>query len=152
MNKTWYIWLCQQVFLFLLYLQIYIYLLIRNDQELSYFESCFTVRSWIDVRTMMSYLSRTAKSMFLTIFGSKIELVTLLSRKIDVSEDFWVKIIENDSFCAFFYIFQKIFSKHAKSDSLLNYHSSPHPRHHFSQPQFSAPNNSANFSYPSQWE
>ena len=34
------------------------------------------------------YLFRTAKSMFLTIFGSKIELVPLSNRKIDVFDDF----------------------------------------------------------------
>ena len=48
--------------------------------------------SWIDVRTLMSYLSRNVKLMFSTIFGSKIELVPLLNRKIDVFDEFWVKI------------------------------------------------------------
>ena len=39
----------------------------------------------------MWYLFRTEKSMFLTIFRSKIEYVPLSNRKIDVFEDFWVK-------------------------------------------------------------
>ena len=38
-----------------------------------------------------TYLFRTAKSMFSTIFGSKIEYVPLSNRKIDVLDDFWVK-------------------------------------------------------------
>ena len=37
------------------------------------------------------YLFRTAKSMFSNIFGSKIELVPLSNRKIDVSDEFRVK-------------------------------------------------------------
>ena len=50
-----------------------------------------TGRSWIDVRIMSWYLFRTAKSMFSTIFGSKIELLPLSNRKIDVFDHFLVK-------------------------------------------------------------
>ena len=44
------------------------------------------------------YLFRTGKSMFSTIFGSKIELVTLSNRKIDVFDDFSRTFIQEAPF------------------------------------------------------